>query len=84
MSCLTCASTDQREFGTEILVHFPGLKNLEQTSRLGISPNSWSVWIVGFRGLPPRRKNWQYLQEVRRELNLIRWKDPTCRAPSQE
>jgi len=29
MSCLLCASANQGEFGTEILVHFPGLKNLD-------------------------------------------------------
>jgi hypothetical protein len=30
MSCLLCASANQGEFGTEILVHFPGLKNLDK------------------------------------------------------
>lgn len=30
MSCLLCASDNQAEFGTEILVHFPGLKNLDK------------------------------------------------------
>jgi hypothetical protein len=30
MPCLLCASANQGEFGTEILVHFPGLKNLDK------------------------------------------------------
>ena len=30
MSCLTCVSANEEEFGTEILVHFPGLKNLDK------------------------------------------------------
>jgi hypothetical protein len=30
MSCLMCASPNQTEFGTEILVHFHGLKNLNK------------------------------------------------------
>lgn len=31
MSCLMCVSSNEGEFGTEILVHFPGLKNLDKT-----------------------------------------------------
>lgn len=30
MFCLLCASANQGEFGTEILVHFAGLKNLHK------------------------------------------------------
>jgi hypothetical protein len=30
MYCLLCASANQAEFGTEILVHFRGLKNLNK------------------------------------------------------
>ncbi len=30
MACLLCASTNQAEFGGEILVHFRGLKNLDK------------------------------------------------------
>jgi len=29
MSCLICASENQEEFGTEINVHFRGLKNID-------------------------------------------------------
>jgi len=29
MSCLTCGSANQAEFGSEILIHFCGLKNLD-------------------------------------------------------
>jgi hypothetical protein len=30
MPCLLCASGNQAEFGAEILIHFPGLRNLDQ------------------------------------------------------
>ena len=30
MSCLLCASGNHGEFGTEILIHFRGLKNLDR------------------------------------------------------
>jgi hypothetical protein len=30
MSCLLCASGKQAEFGSEILIHFRGLKNLDK------------------------------------------------------
>ena len=30
MSCTFCASTNCAEFGSEILIHFPGLKNLDR------------------------------------------------------
>ena len=29
MSCLTCGSANRAEFGSEILIHFRGLKNLD-------------------------------------------------------
>jgi hypothetical protein len=28
MPCMSCASANQAEFGSEILIHFPGLRNL--------------------------------------------------------
>ena len=31
MACLLCASSNQAEFGGEILIHFNGLKNLDKT-----------------------------------------------------
>jgi hypothetical protein len=31
MSCLLCASSNKAEFGSEILIHFSGLKNLGKT-----------------------------------------------------
>ena len=45
MFCLLCASANQWEFGTEILVHFPGLKNLHKPPvwvfpKLSVSPDS--------------------------------------------
>lgn len=30
MSCLICASGNEAEFGTEMLIHFRGLKNLDK------------------------------------------------------
>ena len=30
MSCLLCASRNQAEFGTEILIHFSGIANLDK------------------------------------------------------
>ena len=30
MSCLSCASGNQAEFGGEILIHFSGLENLDK------------------------------------------------------
>jgi hypothetical protein len=30
MACMSCASINQVEFGSEILIHFPGLKNLDK------------------------------------------------------
>jgi hypothetical protein len=45
MFCLLCASANPGEFGTEILVHFPGLKNLDKPpvwvfSKLSVCPDS--------------------------------------------
>ena len=30
MTCRTCGSQSQTEFGAEICIHFPGLKNLDK------------------------------------------------------
>ena len=30
MSCRSCSSNSQKEFGSEIIIHHPGLKNLDQ------------------------------------------------------
>jgi len=30
MACRSCGSGNQTEFGAEICIHFPGLKNLEK------------------------------------------------------
>jgi hypothetical protein len=30
MSCKSCASSNQTEFGSEIMVHFSGIKNLDK------------------------------------------------------
>ena len=30
MSCRSCASNSQKEFGSEIIIHFSGLKNLDE------------------------------------------------------
>ena len=30
MSCLSCGSANRAEFGSEILIHFRGLKNLDK------------------------------------------------------
>jgi hypothetical protein len=30
MSCRSCGSNSQKEFGSEIIIHHPGLKNLDQ------------------------------------------------------
>ena len=32
MSCLSCASGNQAEFGAEINIHFPGLRNIDRPS----------------------------------------------------
>jgi len=36
MTCLSCQSVKQAELTAEMLVHFPGLKHLEQTWRFVI------------------------------------------------
>jgi hypothetical protein len=30
VSCRSCASSSQKEFGSEIIIHYPGLKNLDK------------------------------------------------------
>jgi hypothetical protein len=30
MSCRSCSSNSQAEFGSEIMIHFPGLRNLDK------------------------------------------------------
>ncbi len=32
MTCRSCGSQNQTEFGGEINIHFPGLKNLDKTA----------------------------------------------------
>jgi hypothetical protein len=34
MACKSCRSEKQREFGAEICIHFPGLKNLDKPAVL--------------------------------------------------
>jgi hypothetical protein len=34
MSCHSCASTNQKDFSTEIMVHFSGLENLDKPAVL--------------------------------------------------
>jgi len=34
MSCRSCASENQKEFGSEISIHFPGLKGLDNATVL--------------------------------------------------
>jgi hypothetical protein len=35
MSCLSCGSAHQAEFGSEILIHFRGLENLDTEQTWG-------------------------------------------------
>ena len=49
MSCLLCASGNEAEFGSEILIHFNGLNNLDEP-QVFVFPKLWSVWIVARRG----------------------------------
>ena len=63
MYCLLCASANQGEFGTEILVHFRGLKNLNNPSS-GYSRSCWFAWIAAFLDLPSQKPDWRCLREV--------------------
>jgi hypothetical protein len=76
MSCLLCASANQGEFGTEILVHFPGLKNLD-TPPVWVFPKLPVFLNCGFSGFTTPKENWQYLQEALRQLKLNPWRDRT-------
>jgi hypothetical protein len=40
MTCKQCASDNQSSFTGDVAVHFPGLKGLDKTHRLGLSEAS--------------------------------------------
>jgi hypothetical protein len=68
MSCRSCSSNNQTEFGSEIIIHFSGLKNLDVPTVM-VFPNELS---------PSRRElivmdvpTGQQIAELRREIEGI-------------
>ena len=50
MSCPSCASQNEAEFTTEMMIHFSGLMNMELSRRLGIPTGFDLSWIAALRG----------------------------------
>jgi hypothetical protein len=68
MSCLLCASDYQREFSAEMIIHFSGLKNLDEPG-VWISPRLLICLNCGFSHFTIQEPSWRPLQTALRHLN---------------
>jgi hypothetical protein len=68
MSCLLCASDNQEEFTAEMIIHFSGLKNLDEP---GIWASSKLLICLdcGFSHFTIQEPSWHPLQTALRHVN---------------
>jgi hypothetical protein len=61
MSCLSCASNYQEEFATEMIIHFSGLKNLNEPG-VWAFPKLYVCMNCGFSHFTIQEPSWRPLQ----------------------
>ena len=70
MSCFSCASGNEAEFGAEVKIHFPGLKNLDKPG-VFVFPKVLVCLNCGSSRFTTPETELALLQEVRRQAKLI-------------
>ena len=60
MACVLCASGNEAEFPVEMIIHFSGLKNVDNPG-VWLFPKFLICWIVVLLSLKSRKPNWRRL-----------------------
>jgi hypothetical protein len=66
MSCLLCTSDDQEEFSTEMIIHFSGLKNLNEPG-VWLFPRLLICLNCGFSHFTIQEPSWHPFQKALRQ-----------------
>jgi hypothetical protein len=66
MSCLLCTSDDQEEFSTEMIIHFSGLKNLNEPG-VWLFPRLLICLNCGFSHFTIQEPSWHPFQMALRQ-----------------
>jgi hypothetical protein len=68
MSCLLCASDYQKEFTARMIIHFSGLKNLNEPG-VWVFPRLLVCLNCGFSHFTIQEPSWHPIQTALRHLN---------------
>jgi len=68
MSCIACGSIDQREFSSQIVLHFSGIKKLNEPG-VWLFPNLLVCMDCGYSHFTIQEPGWRPLQASLRSAN---------------